>query len=328
MRFHSAREGLSGQVVRSAVVLFAVTLAACGSSPTAPTPPAKPAAPTLTCPADVKVTSRDGHPSAVEFAPTVADGTPPVTFTCTPASGTTFVIGSTPVSCTATDADQRTSTCNFVVSVQPPPQISLTRFMAFGDSITAGVGTTGPAYPSLLATELSDRYTAQQIVMFNEGRAGEFVAITGEDRIKKVIAIDTPQVVLILEGVNDLNAYGESDIPTIVFNLQRMVRSAQDAGATPFLATLLPQRAGAPKAYGADLIVPANAAIKTIQGAILVDLYAAFGGDAGTLIGPDGLHPNASGYQKIADTFFDAIRSRFEVPRALTLEAPWTHLRP
>ncbi len=107
-----------------------------------------------------------------------------------------------------------------------------------------------------------------------------------------------------------------------------MVRSAQDAGATPFLATLLPQRPGASKAYAADLIVPANAAIRTIQGAILVDLYAAFGGNAGTLIGDDGLHPNASGYQKIADTFFAAIRTRFEAPNALTLAPPWRREKP
>jgi lysophospholipase L1-like esterase len=45
-----------------------------------------------------------------------------------------------------------------------------------------------------------------------------------------------------------------------------------------------------------------------------VDLHAAFGGTATTeLIGPDGLHPTEAGYQKIADTFFAAIKSTLEV---------------
>jgi lysophospholipase L1-like esterase len=30
------------------------------------------------------------------------------------------------------------------------------------------------------------------------------------------------------------------------------------------------------------------------------------------LIGEDGLHPSAAGYQRIADTFFDAIRKNLE----------------
>jgi lysophospholipase L1-like esterase len=48
------------------------------------------------------------------------------------------------------------------------------------------------------------------------------------------------------------------------------------------------------------------------EGAVLVDLYAAFGGVAGDLIGPDGLHPSDSGHQRIAETFFTAIRGQFE----------------
>jgi len=315
------------QVIKSVLVLSTVTLAACGGSPTSPTPPVKPVAPTLTCPADMQVTSPDGHTATVEFSPTVADGTPPVTITCTPASGTTFVLGPTPVSCTATDAEQRTSTCAFSVVVEPPPHISVTRFMAFGDSITEGDPSVGPAYPTLLGTELSNRYTAQQIVVFNEGHGGEMTT-DGEDRIKKRVAIDNPQVVLILEGVNDINFYGESGESTVIFNLQRMVRSTEDAGATPFLATLLPQRPGGQRAYAPDLIAPTNEKIRAIQGAVLVDLYAAFGGEAGTLIGPDGLHPSASGYQKIAETFLDAIRMRFEAPSAPMLRAPWAALRP
>ena len=49
-----------------------------------------------------------------------------------------FPIGSTTVRCTATDALNRQSACEFRVSVTKLPQLSRLRYMAFGDSITAG----------------------------------------------------------------------------------------------------------------------------------------------------------------------------------------------
>jgi lysophospholipase L1-like esterase len=50
------------------------------------------------------------------------------------------------------------------------------------------------------------------------------------------------------------------------------------------------------------------------EGAYLVDLYNAFGGVASTdLIGVDGLHPTAAGYQRMADTFYAEIRNRLEL---------------
>ena len=47
------------------------------------------------------------------------------------------------------------------------------------------------------------------------------------------------------------------------------------------------------------------------EGVTLVDVYQGFGGNLGYL-GPDGLHPSADGYAKIADLFFTAIKSTLE----------------
>ena len=52
--------------------------------------------------------------------------------------------------------------------------------------------------------------------------------------------------------------------------------------------------------------------LATNEGAILVDIFAAFGGEPGTLIGNDGLHPTEAGYQRIAETFFEVIRNHVE----------------
>ena len=49
----------------------------------------------------------------------------------------------------------------------------------------------------------------------------------------------------------------------------------------------------------------------------LVDVYQGFGGNL-ALVGPDGLHPSADGYAKIADLFFTAIKQTLETPVAAT----------
>jgi lysophospholipase L1-like esterase len=53
-------------------------------------------------------------------------------------------------------------------------------------------------------------------------------------------------------------------------------------------------------------------ALATSEGVPLADVYQAFGSDAPTLIGFDGLHPNPAGYQRIADTFLETIKSSLE----------------
>jgi lysophospholipase L1-like esterase len=47
-------------------------------------------------------------------------------------------------------------------------------------------------------------------------------------------------------------------------------------------------------------------------------VYQAFGSDAPSLIGFDGLHPTPAGYQRIADTFFATIKSSLETATANT----------
>src|SRR5262249_935380 len=79
------------------------------------------AAPVLICPADVS-TNVCGTSVAVSYAaPTVSGGT---LAGCTPASGSTFNLGMTPVTCTVTNACG-TNTCAFIVTVRDtePPGI-------------------------------------------------------------------------------------------------------------------------------------------------------------------------------------------------------------
>src|SRR5439155_3584335 len=97
-------------------------------------------------------------------------GAPPIIVMCSPASGSVFQIGPTHAECVATDQRQRIDTCLFTITLTAPPKISLTRFLAFGDSMTAGE-VAAPhtvrglavhpelSYPTDLRIELANRYT-------------------------------------------------------------------------------------------------------------------------------------------------------------------------
>ncbi len=75
--------------------------------------------PTLVCPTDIAATTDAGVCEAVvTFAdPTIFDDCGTVTVVCNPPSGSTFPLGTTPVTCTATDAAGNTATCTFDVTV-------------------------------------------------------------------------------------------------------------------------------------------------------------------------------------------------------------------
>lgn len=75
--------------------------------------------PVITCPANVAVGTQSGQTSAVVNypPPNVTDNSAGVTSGCLPASGSSFPLGVTTVTCTATDAAGNKSSCSFTVSV-------------------------------------------------------------------------------------------------------------------------------------------------------------------------------------------------------------------
>ena len=72
--------------------------------------------PTITCPANISTASN--VPVVVTYTtPTPGDNCPGATAACLPASGSTFAVGTTTVTCTATDASSNTATCTSTVTV-------------------------------------------------------------------------------------------------------------------------------------------------------------------------------------------------------------------
>lgn len=309
-----------------------------GDTPTAPTgPQIQPFL--IQCPADVLGQSTTGAPVPLQVPPaTTTGGVLPVTVSCSPA-GTPFPVGTTRVACSASDARSAAASCTFNVNVAPPP-LSRTTFLAFGDSMTEGeitvpastgtgaIGADGfpnfrlivvpsESYPTKLLALLRNRYFTQalQFIVTNAGKSGEW-ASDGAKRLPSVLAATRPQVVLLLSGANDLEAQPSAvGVNNALGGLQSMVRTARAAGTIVFIATLPPGRAGGRLSLPPGIVQAVNDSIRAgapIEGATLVDLNAAMAPNVTTLIGIDGLHPTEAGYQRMAETFFMAIRTAFE----------------
>jgi len=184
-----------------------------------------------------------------------------------------------------------------------PRPLNATTFLAFGDSITAGVGgiqtlcpgaTSLPAsppftlaekwldtqklianlatrdglsYPSFLAQMLSNAHKRQLIKMVNAGVPGEEIA-DGVSRFPSELINAHPHAVLLLEGVNDINQHGSSTATVIATAYQTMIRNARQLGAEVIVATILPERRGACRGYdwldGVNDVVIVNARIREV----------------------------------------------------------------
>jgi lysophospholipase L1-like esterase len=336
-------------VIALALALGGAVLSTCGS-PNVPTPIPPPDRLGLTCPGNASAMSSDGSPVPVMYGdPVISGGKAPFTLTCSPVSGALFSVGSTSVTCTVTDASKLSANCPLTVTVAIPvvPTLTATRFVAFGDSMTAGedgqdvtsstAGKPHPevlfpdfqTYPGVLQSLLDARYTKQTSPrVINAGKGGEEVAAPGTlGRFADVLAGGTYDVVLIMEGANDLMHEDATLEPAVISGLRQMIVSAKQKNLQVYLATIPPENPagccpidrGRPSALVPDL----NAQIRNLsdeQHVPLVDVYNDLSSDVNTYIGPDGLHPTARGYAKIADTFFQKIQ--------LTLEASSNAARP
>lgn len=210
--------------------------------------------------------------------------------------------------------------------------------MAFGDSITYGtlssfdgsflIADEVGSYPRLLRTMLNTYNQPGGFAVLNYGVPGE-TARSGVDRLPGVLAsfanpADRPQVVMLLEGINDMNVNNASPT-TVATNVLNMVQIARVYNCTVLVATM-PQTYqstypnGEVRTQSADKIVTYNNELRRLtsglQNVYIVDVYTAFGSDR-SLIGHDGLHPTAAGYQRMAQVFHQRISEIFPVRGSL-----------
>lgn len=190
------------------------------------------------------------------------------------------------------------------------------RYMAFGDSITVGDGSSdGRGYLPELEDRLRQHFGAGQLV--NEGIDGTRTD-GGAARIGASLARQQPAYTLIHYGTNDWNKCKSPEVcnPQSAEYLRSMVQQVKAAGGLPVLATVIPVNVG----YNENTPPQRNEYIESLdrlvrdvatqEGALMVDLEAAFYRAAGNDLSQlfyDHVHPNDRGYQIMADEFFKAI---------------------
>src|SRR5687768_10126342 len=185
-------------------------------------------------------------------------------------------------------------------------------YLAFGDSITAGDGSTDEmGYVLRLQRKLQGHFGRATVVKdgFSFGRSN-----AGAVRLGDSLTI-RPAYTLIHYGTNDWNA-GECKFSPPCFTieaLRSMVRQVKGRQGLPVLATIIPANP-AHGDYPPDRnpwVAGMDARIRELaraEGAVLADLEAAFlRAPSLPALFSDHVHPNDAGYEIMAQAFFDAI---------------------
>jgi lysophospholipase L1-like esterase len=332
------------RVARTLVPGMALLAGVSCGGPNTPSPPVDP--PSVACPASMSVSGVVGGSQAVSFAlPTVSGGTQPVGITCTPGSGSTFSVGSTTVACTASDASSRTAQCTFTVTLSPALRLPVTKFMAFGDSVTEGqngrltsrggrVVDVPNSYPTQLESMLNTEYAAEPVTVVNRGYGGSSV-----DDLRQKLPGDLksfrPGAVLLLGGYNDLLASCRpKDAATpqcatattdVASGIRKMIVSSKEAAIKYiFVSTLTPSGpylgVGMDRRIADSAIVTTNNKLINVvrsEGVMLVDPYPVFLGHEAEYVDQDGLHLRPVGNQALAGTFFSSIKNTIPSTPAL-----------
>ncbi len=311
--------------------LLATAVSCGGDEPNPIQPPPPPPPLELVCPSAMVREATSPQGTDVHFdAPAPTGGKEPYTVDCDPGSGNVFPIGETTVRCTAKDANMAQASCDFQVSVRVSQTLAKTKFTAFGDSITEGAVSLAPlvmlagpeTYPFKLEQMLLQRYLAQPIVVINEGLGGETTP-RGAVRLPSVLSAHQPEVLLLLEGINNINGLSTS---TQTAALRTMIEEAQRRNAQVIIATILPMLPSS-RLYRSTTpgkIQDLNTQIINLAAQYnlgLVDLFAFFDANQ-QLMGSDGLHPSAEGQTRIAELFRDEIVRRYDVSSTTSLRFP------
>lgn len=212
------------------------------------------------------------------------------------------------------------------------------RYLAFGDSITAGWGfdescvcasqdcRQACGYPRRLKRLLASAGVDAGVI--NEGLGGEKTA-EGLTRLDSLLAPGF-DALLLMEGTNDVSVHVSPE--TTAFNLSEMARKATLRGIETIHATVIPRY---PKArQDPENVVNAELAGRIRDLAFtheraLVDPFEVFSTTPGVfetfyapIAGDPVGHPNARGFDLLAEVFFNALREVDNVPPVVGLVEP------
>lgn len=175
------------------------------------------------------------------------------------------------------------------------------RIVAFGDSLTAGLGVyADDAYPAQLQERL-DRLNYRYRVI-NAGVSGETTA--GALRRVSWILNNKPAIVILESGAND--GLRGLKLEETRRNLGQIIEQFQQAGVMVVLAGMkLPPNYGQDYTAGFEAIYPALAKRYRIP---LIPFFLEGVAASSTLNQADGIHPTKEGYAIIVEQVFKTLR--------------------
>jgi acyl-CoA thioesterase-1 len=197
----------------------------------------------------------------------------------------------------------------FSPSTQAAAAVSATddrpRIVAFGDSLTAGLGVAAEdAYPSQLQRRLDRDGFRYRVI--NAGVSGDTTA--GGVRRMAWVLKSRPQIVILELGGND-GLRGLSLRETKA-NLERIIQQCRSASVTVVLAGMkLPPNYGAEYTNVFESMYPALAKKYHL---VLIPFFLDGVAGSTSLNQADGIHPTAEGYRIIVDKVFETVRPLLE----------------
>ncbi len=185
-------------------------------------------------------------------------------------------------------------------------------YVAVGDSITGGylddISSDGIGYEPVLA-DLLTTSSGYPVAVANEGIGGTTSADGAASISSTLSKYPSAKYYLVLYGTNDADTFfgGPVSRETYKTNMQGIVSAIKAAGKTPYLAKVpytSNPRYGIPSIQSYNLVIDELAAANGIS-ATPPDFYALF--QDTSLLDADGLHPNGTGYQSMANLWSGAL---------------------
>jgi acyl-CoA thioesterase-1 len=175
------------------------------------------------------------------------------------------------------------------------------RIVAFGDSLTAGLGVAAEqAYPARLQRRLDEQGLHYRVI--NAGVSGDTTA-GGLRRVDWVLR-SRPELVILELGANDgLRGLNLKETKT---NLERIIQRCQDASVAVVLAGMK-----LPPNYGREYTKDFEEIYRTLAKQYRLTLIPFFlDGVAGStsLNQADGIHPTSEGYRIIAEKVLEIVK--------------------
>jgi len=175
------------------------------------------------------------------------------------------------------------------------------RIVAFGDSLTAGLGVAAEdAYPARLQRRLDDEGLRYRVI--NAGVSGDTTA-GGLRRVDWVLK-SRPLLVILELGAND--GLRGLKLDETKANLERIIQRCQEASARVVLAGMkLPPNYGTDYTKGFEAIYPELA--KQYRLTLMPFFLDGVAGST-SLNQADGIHPTGEGYRLIAEKVLQTVK--------------------